>query len=361
MELTMQDYILETPEAVKMNLKKGKKLCAPMVDDFLGSDYSRIVLVASGSSYNAALCAKEGMEQNLKIPVKIITPFYCENYFCPDKKDYLVFASQSGYSSNIVSAAQKKKKNFPIVCVTGHPESDLARIADKIFDYGLCEEKVGYVTKGVILLAVYFWMFSAEAGQKTGAISKAEYEKCYMELGKAAVWAEEMVGKAKNCFQKFEKEFLSMNRVIFCGTGTGIGTVTEAALKISETVRIPCVICDPEEFLHGYYYQIDPSYTVFLVSDRTETNIRIETIGSAVREVTERVFVIENGSQSSSDKVISLDKSVSWWAAPVIQLPFFQEIAYLVSSCLNTYALHPLAVRMKKWVNAKTENYRKKD
>lgn len=59
-----------------------------------------------------------------------------------------------------------------------------------------------------------------------------------------------MFSYTKDLYEKHRKEFLSMQTVILCGGGAAWGTVCEGALKLSETLRIPCICCDPEEFLH---------------------------------------------------------------------------------------------------------------
>lgn len=346
MLFTMHDYILDIPDAVLRNLSDRMRICSPITEHFTSFAYKRVVIIATGSSYNAALCALEGMKKNLGLPIEVITPFYFEHYFSAGKADYLIFASQSGYSTNVISAIRKAEKmSLSNVCVTGHLDSDLAKETNRSYDYGVGEETAGYVTKGVILLILYFWMFSAEAGKKMKKINQQEYDEWYRQIALAASNSAEMVNCAEKCFHNHKKEFLSMDKVILCGCGTGLATATEGALKISETVRIPCVVCDPEELLHGYYYQIDPGYTVFFISNQSETDERIDMIAHAVREVTDRVYVLKN--------------AVDWRVSPIMQLPFFWELAYLVSSSLNSYALHPLAVNMKKWVSAKTENYRK--
>lgn len=51
------------------------------------------------------------------------------------------------------------------------------------------------------------------------------------------------------------------------GNGPNYGVAEEAALKLSETIKIPAMHHEGEEFVHGPEMQITPGYLVFIVDD----------------------------------------------------------------------------------------------
>ena len=51
------------------------------------------------------------------------------------------------------------------------------------------------------------------------------------------------------------------------GNGPNYGVAEEAALKLSETIKIPAMHHEGEEFVHGPEMQIVPGYLVFIVDD----------------------------------------------------------------------------------------------
>lgn len=48
------------------------------------------------------------------------------------------------------------------------------------------------------------------------------------------------------------------------GNGPNYGVAEEAALKLSETIKIPAMHHEGEEFVHGPEMQIVPGYLVFI-------------------------------------------------------------------------------------------------
>ena len=58
-EITMLDYIRETPDVLLNNIDSIIALTDPLVDFYLDNGYSGLTIVASGSSGNGALCALE--------------------------------------------------------------------------------------------------------------------------------------------------------------------------------------------------------------------------------------------------------------------------------------------------------------
>ena len=58
MKKWMYDCVLETPATAEAMFKNKDALVGKLVDLFLAKDYKKIVMVASGSSYNIANCSK---------------------------------------------------------------------------------------------------------------------------------------------------------------------------------------------------------------------------------------------------------------------------------------------------------------
>lgn len=47
--------------------------------------------------------------------------------------------------------------------------------------------------------------------------------------------------------------------------GTNMGIAREASLKFGETLKIPVLYCESEEYVHGPNMQLTPEYSVFLL------------------------------------------------------------------------------------------------
>ena len=109
--MEMLDYVKQTPGKIRENINDKEKLITPLVDLFKIRKYENVVIVASGSSLNAAMMATTYMEKRLQCPVTAITPELFELKQTLDfKKSFILFISQSGASTNILHALKYMDK-----------------------------------------------------------------------------------------------------------------------------------------------------------------------------------------------------------------------------------------------------------
>ena len=334
-KLTMLDYVKETPGVLRTNIEQYTTLVEPLMKEVQQKEIKRILLVASGSSHNACYCARSFVEKVSGLEVRIITPYTF---------------TQSGLSTNAIEALKIiKKKECRAICLTGNKNSDVKDVADIVIEYGVGEELVGYVTKGVSSLALFLDLFAIAYSGKTEYLD---------ELKKAADLNEEMIDQATNFIQQHYKNFSSMSWVYSCGAGANYGTALESALKMGETIHIPSCCYEIEEYIHGPNLQLTPQYNVIFFDGNDGASRRVEQVYKATRKVTNRVYLISNNPQLSSDEhVLSLSDTVSSELSPLVYLPFVQLLSYIVSNDLHSIYQHPLLKEFKAIAAAKTENF----
>ena len=208
-KLTMLDYVKETPGVLRTNIEQYTTLVDPLMKEVQQKEIKRILLVASGSSHNACYCARSFVEKVSGLEVRIITPYTFTYYENDIKEDDLVLVvTQSGLSTNAIEALKIiKKKECKAICLTGNKNSDVKDVADVVIEYGVGEELVGYVTKGVSSLALFLDLFAIAYSGKTEYLD---------ELKKAADLNEEMIDQATNFIQRHYKNFTSMSWVYSC-------------------------------------------------------------------------------------------------------------------------------------------------
>ena len=90
----MMPYILEQPDLCQRMLANCAALAAPFVQAVATYQPDRLLLVASGTSRNAACAAAPFMEWVLGLPVTVVAPSCLEAV--AGKKPLLVFISQGG-------------------------------------------------------------------------------------------------------------------------------------------------------------------------------------------------------------------------------------------------------------------------
>src|SRR5699024_1473159 len=168
-KLTMFDYVKETPDVLRTNIEQYTTLVDPLMKEVQQKEIKRILLAASGSSYNACYCARSFVEKVSSLEARIITPYtstYNENNI--KENDSVLVLTQSGLRTTAIEALKViKKEECKAVCITGNNNSDVKELAYIVIEYGVREELVGYVTEGVSTLALFLDLFAIAYSGKT--------------------------------------------------------------------------------------------------------------------------------------------------------------------------------------------------
>ena len=353
---TMEQYIAETSAALKQNLAHREQILEPAICVLSGQKPDKLVIIASGSSYNAAICARGFMERYLGDRVEIQTPFSFTYYGKVKSSQAYLFVSQSGSSTNMLEALRKCKMcGKQAIAVVGKQDSAMGREADAAIEYGVREETVGYVTKGMSTLTLFFMLLAMECavhklmtGEPQGPGRKT-YLEDLAELQSAAENHGVVYRYAKEYCRKHEKSMLSMKHVCFLGCGANMGTAKEGALKLSEMLHVQACDYEAEEFLHGPDLQLTPDYTLFFIHGGDKAGERIEEICQAAREVTDASYLV-----SARNMPVKPTKEE---ITPLYLTAFFQYLAYYAAKELKIIGEHPLFERFEEKISCKTDDY----
>lgn len=356
---TMRDYVLQTPAVLRRLLTEHWE--APLAAAFAARPVRILRLVASGSSYNAALCVRPYLRKWLSCEVLITEPFTFCTYECQQPEDELaVVISQSGYSTNALQALDAiHAKGRTAIGITSDPASDLRLHADLLIDYGCGPESVGYVTMGVTSLGLFLCLFALQAvyaaGRLSGAALAAEREKLF----RLADAYEQAIPAGETLLRARYKQLSSMQTVCLVGAGVSYGVAREAALKLMETLQIPACAYELEEFLHGPNLHLTPNHTLFFLAADPRDRERGAQLYRAASLVTDRVFLFTDDTSPGGD--LSVSGTVDMLLAPLTFLPFFQLAAYHLTEELHLWHKHPLVAAFESAVSGKSENYISKE
>ena len=359
MKRTMADYISETPEVVKKNIKNAEILTKTLVKEFLAKPHKRILIVGSGSSYNGALCARDFMRKVLAVDVKVIPPASFLFFEHDLKEDDFVFVvSQTGYSTNALLALELlKSKGLRTIGVTGDSESDFKAVSDVVVDYGVGIETVHYVTQGVTTLVAFLVAFACETAKALGKMTVAEVASCYQDVNQIMDQHPQIIADTNQWFEKNIKDLSSLQTLFLCSYGSNYGTIYEGALKISETVHIPAFPLEAEEFIHGPFLQVNPNYSLLFLDTGAEGSERLRDIFTASKMMTDHTFLVTDQAMPGDDKVLQVMETPNQLLNPLIYLPVVQTLAFRASTYPERYQ-HPLLEGFKKAILSKSPNYK---
>lgn len=356
-QVTMMTYIQETPQQMKDNIINIEEITKPLVQLYLQKEYQSLWIIACGSSFNGAQCAKPFLMKYLNCDVKVISPMsfvYFENQITED--DFVFVVSQSGHSTNCIQALQKLKSlHREAVLITGQKNDDLKSYADIVVDYHMGIETVGYVTKGIVMLIEYLILFALVSGLKKHCIHQEVYDEIIKELLEVPERNQIIQEETKQFYQKHLYEMTSLNPTFFIGFIQSYGIALEGALKMAETTKHPCMAYEAEEFIHGFNLQLTPAYTVWCIDDCSQGSSRIISIYQAIQSVTPRTYAITNSPLVDDEHAIRIPFHIHEpLLMPLYILPVFQVLSYQISEELQTWNTHPRFSKFNDYVQTKT-------
>lgn len=346
MAKNMEDYIAEITSVYLQNLNGRKQLTSALIKVLKdhGIQEKELTIVASGSSHNAALCALPFLQKYIGPHTRLITPFEYIYYETVRENVIYLFVSQSGYSTNILKAVKEHKaKNRIALGITGNRASDLGKEADICFEYGVGEETVGYVTKGMSVLILFFMLLGLELSVDK---SSEEYNMIVKDIQTAAKAHNIVYNQSKRFCLINKEKFINMKNAFLIAGGANMGTVSEGSLKISEMVHIQTTAYEIEEFIHGPDLQLTPEDTLFFTSAEDEAKKRIVQVYQAAKHITENAFLIQMG-----------DVKVDQIYSPLYLTAFYQYLAFFVAREKGITSEHPLHEKFEQIVHCKSEGY----
>ncbi len=210
---------------------------------------SQVVVVGSGSSFNAALAARIYLESIGCVVTRVDHASESFRHAIPGRA-LAVGLSHSGSSSDVRAALKRaKRQGCRTLALTNIDDSPLSRDADMAWVTGAGVERAIPSTKGfTALVAASLILASVRLGSvatATRAIRRAALAIERIEPLDAVV---DRVASAKT--------------VIFLGGGLLYPVARDAALKLLEVSYIPALAYPPGEFRHGPIAVAEPGVVV---------------------------------------------------------------------------------------------------
>lgn len=359
---TMETYIEMSPRVFEENLTCADALVGGLVERYARRGLRDLRFVASGSSYNSCVAARPFAERVLGVRVDVFTPSRyldeLERLDVTASDAFEVFVSQSGCSTNIIEAVRAaRSRGHETVALTGNLEADLRDEVDAIFEYGVGNETVGFVTMGVLTLMEFIALFSLSTAEALGAIDGNGRSAWMGRLSEVPDMHREMQWRTHALMDADREAFLAPGHAFMCGAGAAYGIALEGALKWQETLKAPAIALEPEEYIHGPNMQLTPRSTAFFL-DPSLAPGRTHEIYRATRAVTDHAYFLAcYGIEDGDANAICLGRDVEPEVAPFVLLPAVQVFAGRAMRELGCEPCHPLFDRFERVVSCKTADY----
>jgi len=298
-------------------------------------NFSRICIVACGTSYHAGLTAKFLFENLTKIPteVNIASEF---RYADPviDDKVLTIFISQSGETADTLAALrlakEKKSKTIAICNVVG---SSISREADNVL-YTHCGPEIGVASTKAFtgqLTALYLLVMFMASKKQT--ISKEQLAAFISDLRDIPTKISETL-KLSNKIKEIAKLFQNTKQFIYLARNINYPIALEGALKLKEISYIYAEGYPAGEMKHGPIALIDETMPVMVIATKSKVYDKIlSNIEEAKARGAKIIAIANKGNKDiikNSDYQIFVPE-VSETLSPLINVIPLQFFAYFVS------------------------------
>jgi len=289
----MASEIAETPKVFTAILD-NKKAFDSVKDVLLEEKIQSVLILARGTSDNAAHYLKYLIETQIGLPVGLTSPSSVTVYNAELKyaNTLIVAISQSGQSPDLVKfATAARQANAYIIAMTNDDKSPLATIAHNHFSLLAGPELAVAATKSYnAQLLISYLLVASWTGKNVNG------EQLISEATRIAGPAD-LVAKAVATASR-EKE------VVILGRGFAYPNAREAALKIQETCKISVQGLSTADYLHGPISALTPDTQVFIVAPSHMPASSITEATTKIRKTSSRIFWIGNGGTPQGDDIV---------------------------------------------------------
>lgn len=253
MSLMLQE-IAEQPEVLERTIAAEQEKVTRLGDHIRQSDRDLIILVARGSSDNAALFGRYLFELTTGIPVSLCAPSVFTLYDAKLRlnRAIVIGVSQSGEGTDINLVMDRAKEAGALtLAITNEAGSTMARLADETLLIHAGRERSVAATKTYTGQMLHFYLLASAIGDK-----RLEYFRL-PELAAAALElrpkVEEVVGR-----------YAFMENCVVVGRGVNYGNSYELALKLMETCYVVAERFSSADFFHGPLAIVERRFPVIM-------------------------------------------------------------------------------------------------
>lgn len=293
----MQSEIAEIPMVFQRILNREDEILEIALA-LRASHFTSVLILARGTSDNAAHFLKYLIETQLGIPCGLTSPSAVTVYRTAlHFQGCLVVAiSQSGKSPDLVEyALASKSGGAHVVAMTNDSQSPLATVANSHIELAAFPELAVAATKSyaaelfISLLLVMHWTNSFGRGQFQALIDEAERLVSIEDLLRDSVTMCDI-----------------NSEIVILGRGFSYPNAKEAALKIQETSHISVQGMSTADYMHGPISALNSNSQVFLISPAHQPiNLMTDALES-IRARLPKIIWFGSGAQAISGESVVL-------------------------------------------------------
>ncbi len=237
---------------------------------------NRIIILACGTSWHAALLAEYVIEELCRIPVEVdyASEFRYRNPII-SSGDVIIAISQSGETADTLVAIEKAKEAgaiiFGVVNVVG---SSIARVSHA-GAYTHAGPEIGVAsTKAFTAQLVLITMIALKIATEKGSISQQRYSHLLFELEDLPQKVEAILKNAEE-LKVIAEKYKGVTDALYLGRGYNFPIALEGALKLKEISYIHAEGYPAAEMKHGPIALVDEKLPVVFIATKDNSHGKI--------------------------------------------------------------------------------------
>ena len=253
----MLKEIMEQPEALRRAILPRLRGGEVALDDLKLTDeqlkgFSRVFIVACGSSYHVGMIGKYNLEHLLRRPVEVALASefrYCDPIV--DEHTLVIIISQSGETLDTMAALREaKRRGAYILSIVNVVGSSIARESDDVL-YTWAGPEIAVATpKAYSTQLAVLDMIGLHFGRVLGSVSGEEYAAAVEALSRLPELAEQALA-CREEVQKYAALHFNHDSVFFIGRNLDYALGLEGSLKLKEISYIHSEAYASGELKHG--------------------------------------------------------------------------------------------------------------
>ena len=296
---------------------------------------NRLILVACGTSWHAALVGEYLIEDLARINVEVeyASEFRYRNPILTEN-DVVIAISQSGETADTMAALElAKSKGATILGICNVVGSSISRITHA-GSYTHAGPEIGVAsTKAFTAQVTVLILMALSLGHKKGTVSETEFRILLAEL-------EEIPNKVKKVLEsnalieQIAREYKDASNALYLGRVSSFPVALEGALKLKEISYIHAEGYPAAEMKHGPIALIDENMPIFVIATKGKS---YEKVVSNIQEVKARkgkiIAVVTEGDEqvrAMADHVIEIPQTNELLVPLLATIPF-QLLSYHIA------------------------------
>ncbi len=305
----MLQEIAEQPQVLERTIEAERGKMVRLGDFLRQKDIDLIILVARGSSDNAALFGRYLLEVTTGIPVSLSAPsvFTLYNAKLRLNRAVVIGVSQSGEGVDINHVLEKAKSFGAFtIAITNEGASSMAQIADETLLIHAGREKSVAATKTYTGQMLHFYMLANAIGDK-----RLDYHKIPAFTQNAL----ELEEKVKETVQRY----IFMENCVVVGRGMNYGNSYELALKLMETCYVVAERFSSADFFHGPLAIVERRFPVILFAPTGVTKQSSVDLLKRLQELNADSLAITNDDEVGglATRSIRLSSEIDEFLSPI--------------------------------------------